>query len=769
MESGQKKIIFPVSELNIKLDTNVGEAVSFNRGMIKLPKMSDPPEMTSELPFFTKYVRYPSDIQNADWKTRYEFFFNRDKFVDTLREAIDDDESIFKSQQQIELKEDDNDKADEDDDTKSNKSKKKRPNKQGQEWLTDTEKHNIMITLRSIFPLSDVFGTTLKNSYEHILLKKSNDRILYDLDIKNAFNFFGFMNKFGIIIKEEEEYFLNVGGKRYSIEDVMWENDIVNHPIYAEFLKTLRATFDEAELLKLDVEKQLNEFVEKLNNKMKQLIARQELKRRYILDVFQKIPKVKELMVQECSSAADGCQLTSKTNTFRSFDKKFKSANQSDFDKYLLSTKESTNETELHDEIKLELIKDYVKLNKQEAELENDKKIDYWNSLPSVKQKGIVKQMTDDLKNPDTIEGMIAMAENNQQSAIKYKDSRNAAFEPILEKLNAMNDIQAAETRDDADNIATIILSLHNINSQFDGSVRYALGEYDTLFESLVELAINVKAGLMAYQFVNDQKAMNLKPRQSDGKKENVVHRKLVEAVNLKFSKEVEINDKLSNSVNNIYEPLRKTSNAQLYCMLQNFKTGQLPADCDLPESGELDTSVFNRIYEFYLSEYLDRRSFRSIQDYLYVGVDQIQVQGSSSGDDDKKSAASSTGKSYEIYVRVDLVDADTFEKAPRAACGLYDKIITEEFKNLTDKRYTDGTILSKYRNLDFDTILPNSAVDIANAADTTATQIETGLKQEETQPPVEKTSGGNKKSRSRMKHTKRFRKNGKKRTLRSS
>ena len=756
MESGQKKIIFPVSELNIKLDTNVGEAVSFNRGMIKLPKMSDPPEMTSELPFFTKYVRYPSDIQNADWKTRYEFFFNRDKFVDTLREAIDDDESIFKSQQQIELKKDD-------DDTKSNKSKKPRPNKQGQEWLADTEKHNIMITLRSIFPLSDVFGTTLKNSYEHIVLKKSNDRILYDLDIKNALNFFGFMNKFGIIIKEEEEYFLNVGGKRYSIEDVMWENDIVNHPIYAEFLKTLRATFDEAELLKLDVEKQLNEFVEKLNNKMKQLITRQELKRRYILDVFQKIPKVKELMVQECSSTADGCQLTSKTNTFRSFDKKFKTANQRDFDKYLLNS-----DNELHDEIKLELIKDYVKLNKQEAELENDKKIDYWNSLPSVKQKGIVKQITDDLKNPDTIEGMIAMAENNQQSAIKLKDSRNAAFEPILEKLNAMNDIQAAETRDDADNIATIILSLQNINSQFDGSVRYAMGEYDTLFESLVELAINVKAGLMAYQFVNDQKAMNLKPRQSDGKKENVVHRKLIEAVNLKFSKEVEINDKLSNSVNNIYEPLRKTSNTQLYCMLRNFKTGQLPADCDLPESGELDTSVFNRIYEFYLSEYLDRRSFRSIQDYLYVGVDQIQVQGSSSGDDDKKSAASSTGKSYEIYVRVDLVDADTFEKAPRAACGLYDKIITEEFKNLTDNRYTDGTILSKYRNLDFDTVLPNSAVDIANAADTTATQIEMGLK-EETQPPVEKTSGGNKKSRSRMKHTKRFRKNGKKRTLRSS
>jgi hypothetical protein len=297
---------------------------------------------------------------------------------------------------------------------------------------------------------------------------------------------------------------------------------------------------------------------------------------------------------------------------------------------------------------------------------------------------------------------------------------------------------------------------------------------------SLVELAANVKAGLMAHQFVNEQKQMKLNPPPSRGKTENTTIQKIKDSVQKNFSKEVEMNDKLSNSVNNIYEPIRKTSNTKLYCMLRNLKTGQLPADCELPETGELDTSVFKRIYDFYLSEYLDRRSFRTIQDYLYVGVDQIQVQGSSSGDDDKK-PASSTGKSYEIYVRVDLVDADKLEKAPRAACGLYDQIITEEFKNLTDKRYTDGTILSKYRNLDFDTVIPNPIGDMADAVDGAATQIEKGTDMKGTdvkgndakgtdakepeETESEKVSGG--KPRKNAKYTRRFRKNGKKCTLR--
>jgi hypothetical protein len=71
-----KNITFAVAKLNIQLNTNVAGIQPFKRGMLKLPKMPDAPEMTSELPFFTTYVKYPAHIQNSDWKTRFEFFFN---------------------------------------------------------------------------------------------------------------------------------------------------------------------------------------------------------------------------------------------------------------------------------------------------------------------------------------------------------------------------------------------------------------------------------------------------------------------------------------------------------------------------------------------------------------------------------------------------------------------------------------------------------------------------------------------------------------------
>ena len=753
MEYDNVRILFPVSELNIQLDTNVGNVVLFNRGMIKLPKMTDAPQMTSDMPLFTRYVKYPSSIQDADWKTRFEFFFNREVFTDTLRQAAEEDMSIFKSQQQVES----------DDASETNESSNPvigfaKPT--GEKWLLKTEKHNIMITLRSIFPISDAFGTALKNSYDHILLKRSNGRVMYDLDVKNALNFFGFMYKFGIINKEEEEYFLNIGGKRYSIEDVMWENDIVNHPIYAEFLKTQRATFDEAEILKLDVEKQLDEFVDKLNDKIEKLIELQKYKRHYILDVFQNIPNVKKLMAQECSSVGeDQCELKNATQTFRSFDRKFKTANQSYFDKFLRDGKV------LYEEIKLELAKDSQTEDERSEEKSDNDLLINWESYPSDTKDDAIKYLIAQLKNPDTIDGMIATVEKKSVATVEKKSdtkrendrnsNRQYELEPILEKLNALNDIQSSKTRDDADNIATLILSMQNeIDMNLSGLVKTAFSEYETLFVSLVELAINVKAGLMAYQFVNDQKPMNLKPPPSDGKTENTVNRKLNEAVQRNFKKEMEMNDKLSNSVNNIYEPVRKTSNTKLYCSLRNLKTGQFPADCEMGD--DLDTSPFKQIYEYYMAETLKRKSFEKIKPYLYTGLDQVQ-----SSNDNKKS--SSTGKPYEIYVRVDLVDADKFETLPRSACKLFDKIITEEYQYLTDKKYTDGTILSKFRNLDFDSVIPNPMSDVKNAtiSDTMSNEVQNHMREEE-------TNGGNAKMRTHMKYTRRFRKNGKKRTLRA-
>ena len=184
-----KSVIFPVSALYIQLDTNTGangesNIQLFKRSMIKMPKMDTPPQLTSEYPFFTKNVRYPKSIENDDWKKKYEFFFNRVMFMDRLREEIEHNPGSYKE---------------------SLTSKDESESKQLYEWMQETETHNVMVTLRAIFPIPEVFGKAMKNSYDHILKNESNLRIGSDINIRSVANIFGFMYKFGIASKEKEE------------------------------------------------------------------------------------------------------------------------------------------------------------------------------------------------------------------------------------------------------------------------------------------------------------------------------------------------------------------------------------------------------------------------------------------------------------------------------------------------------------------------------------------------------------------------------------
>jgi hypothetical protein len=127
-------------------------------------------------------------------------------------------------------------------------------------------------------------------------------------------------------------------------------------------------------------------------------------------------------------------------------------------------------------------------------------------------------------------------------------------------------------------------------------------------------------------------------------------------------------------------------------------------------DSDKLDSSIFKKIYDYYVAENTIRSSFLEIEPYLYTGVDQIRSNNS----DDKSNFA---GASPEITVRIDLVEADKFEKVERAPCKLFDSVIAEEYKYLSDKRYNDGTILSTYRNLDFDSVIPNPMGEAVKAA----------------------------------------------------
>jgi hypothetical protein len=719
----ETNITFPVVELNIQLNTNVAGMQSFKRGMLKLPKMPDAPEMTSELPFFTRNVRYPSYIQNADWKTRFEFFFDRDVFVETLRKEIANDPSIFKRPEDIEA--DEKSKPKKNDASETNESSKKltkkssiksskKKNRTGEEWLLYTEKQNVMITLRSIFPIPEIFGTALKNSYDHNIMKKRNGRIAYDLDIKSAFNFFGFMYKFGIASKEEEDYFLNVNGKRYEIEDVTWENDIGNHPTYSAFLKAQNTTFEEVSNSKLEVTKKTNSYRDDLNTYLNTLFTREKLKERYIFDIFQKnVPDMMKEFKTSCGTPSknkpDECnisaeQLNDKHEFVKFFETRFKSMDDKKLEKYIYSDY-NTNK-KVFTNVKENLIKDNYDFSQK---IDFEKMWDDEEEFSKEEKDAMINGLFVELKNPETLIGLIRLLEKRaKESSGNDRDSHNIKNTAIraVEKLNRLTGDD--ESREKGIIAANTILSVNRDISSVRSSNFINDEDLSNLFKKLVEKSVKLKGSLIVQDFVvnNTPMKLNDSPPSANDKKteeeEPASNREIAQFIELEYRNAYNLNNKLANSVNNIYEPARKTSNQKLYCLLRQIKTGILPEECNyLNDKERVDASVFKRVYDYYFSEYPDPSTFRQIEPFLYTGVD--QVRSTDTGENSK-----SSGTTQEICVRLDLVEADKFENASRAPCKLFDQTIANEYKFLTGKGYVDGSILSKYRDLDFDSIIPN-------------------------------------------------------------
>jgi len=584
-------IIFPVSNLHIQLDTNTGKDGEskielFKRSMIKMPEMDVPPILNSELPFFTKNVRYPLSIQDAGWSEKYNFFFNRDLFVGRLREHIESYPSsykdIFKLKKELE------------------KNKNTEELQKLNNWIKDTEIHNIMITLRSIFPIPEVFGKSLKNSFQHILNQENNSRIIWDVDIKNTLNIFGFMYKFGIASKKKEEYFINIDGKRYSVEDVIWENDVVNHPIYNKFLMKLRETYEDASKFANEIE---DKYELNANDLANELIN--DLKKETFKPPIQ--PDIKGLIKN----------IKSKT--------------------------------------------DALKLDKQTSMRSGDRK-----------------------RIGDDIENRLKYIINTANQIMYNRDQIAESFITISENIRSH---------------AKSINSYQTPNSIFMDE------SFEKYFEKMVEKSIKVVASRRVLDFAEKYIPLKLSNKNADGTDISSIAVEINNYIKKYFPNETVINNELSESVNNVYEPNRKTSNRVLYEELKQFKFGKSKTD-DTTEK----INVFDKIYNKYISikrMSFDEKTRNKIEECLYTGIDEVNTSSSSTTSEKTERNA------FEIYVRLDLVNADSFEKTSSASCKLLDKELEQEFMYLADPRNKDNMVLNRFRNLDFDSILPNTMLPV--------------------------------------------------------
>jgi hypothetical protein len=719
-----------------------------------MPKMNTQPIITSEYPFFTKNVRYPSSIEGADWKAKYEFFFNRPLFIEMLRKEIDASPSIYREK------------------LIPKKDATEEEEKELYEWMSATEIHNVMVTLRALFPIPDMFGKALKNSYQHVIMGEPNNRIIYDLSIRNAVNIFGFMYKFGIISKEREEYFINVNGKRYIVDDVVWRNDIINHPVYSKFLSSQRETYEEVAKSTGDVEEKYDIYLKRLRDEVSSLLNTEKIQKDFYkivcrtpgrkpdcnsrtldMDAYNYYKtSLKKMSIDEFNGLENVVKsgkvftygikflvhhyyfkdIINKLSkeTIQELDEMVQSSGNTEsnqmkqslkafYDAYQTINKEHTISSVLDDikidEFREEWDTESVQLYDYLSYLDDSFGLMYADKEDYVSKK-IISQMYEDLK----VDGLFMMRMHILSKIRLNTPTTGSVINMNMDRTNTANSVADKLDKlsnETGENMADIILS---IREDFDNHLQLHKGEginifmereYEVLFDRLLKMAIEIKAARIVLNFAKNNIPMNLTGKKPDGSDVSQVTQRINKHILDFFSTEASINNKLSSNVNNVFEPIRKTSNKDLYMVLKLFKMGDAVIKREYGMNDD-DINKYRNILENVYDRYVQNKKINTdiIKSYLYTGVDEAKSIVS-----EEKSDTEVRRNVYEVYVGMDLVDADSYDKTKRAPCKLVDKEMEQELLYLVDPRNKTYNVLNKFRDFVFD----NDAAKVVDAAKT--------------------------------------------------
>ena len=180
-----------LKQLKFMIKTSIpdkDEYIEFTSDLLDIKKTKS----LSKLPFFLDTQAYPRiKLQNFSYERIVEFFFNKNTFQKIMRSTTRKNHS----------------------DTNKNKFKLE----------------NFELTLRLLFPTYFPLVNNIDNSLEYIVPKKK----IFTLKGSNTMNVLPtrFNQKFS---------YLNINSGIYTITKTVWNNDVMNHPIYSEILKSYK-------------------------------------------------------------------------------------------------------------------------------------------------------------------------------------------------------------------------------------------------------------------------------------------------------------------------------------------------------------------------------------------------------------------------------------------------------------------------------------------------------------------------------------------------
>lgn len=224
------------------------------------------------LPFFTDSVKYPMDILAAKtYSDRVDFFFNKTRFnkicrksgtdyiqTDQPTDTLNEDDVVQKTPDQIKQEE-------------AQQAKEKESEIEILKKEQSNADHNVRCMLVLLLPIADEFHNVFQTSYDQYILNKPSSEIytLRNIDpfvLLNPtwiplYNYFRPRQYFAPI---QEISYLKKGEMKYAITSVVWMNDLVNNPVYRDFVSVfhdkMRETFNSRKKILKQLKERLDVF-----------------------------------------------------------------------------------------------------------------------------------------------------------------------------------------------------------------------------------------------------------------------------------------------------------------------------------------------------------------------------------------------------------------------------------------------------------------------------------------------------------------------------
>lgn len=628
LTSQQKNI--RVFKLKIMLNTNISGMANptpFQFSMLSHPDLEKGRFSATKytLPYFTDTVKYPMDMLTPKlYSDRVDFFFNKTRFNKILRKTM------------VNYVEDSPDDVD---DTDESTDAQKKLEEERARQLQENADHNIKCMLILLFPIADELGNVFKTSYDQFILNNPSPELytLRNIDPVTFLNpswlpIYNYFTERVYTAPINEISYLKVNGTQYIVADVIWQNDLINHPIYREFVSVY---YDKLQEKRNNRQKINKEFKER-KEMFKTLIVK------YIeFDTKTKSTKnVFEVMIDTLKQNVSGEQPDREPNK-----------------KYEIAPVSGTNFNQ-RENTKRDVI---------------TKMINYLGSMDDILRgyDGELSGKTD----PD-----LPITKKNISEKFRGMEG-----EYLLNKI--------------VDNIINAYNDYTNYNEQANGALKLTLKETTRILTELYNVAILLKTVKLLTDFVSDKiRRLDLSEKNDDGSKKTKLELDMLRVLKTNYTYYIDLNTSIATSLKNVVEPARRSPNAKLQSFLKQLA---IPGQSE-PE----DPAMLIDIYDKYISSIRTRVKREYIEKYMNVGVSNVQ---SASTD---KSDAMFSGEMPEIYVYINVVKKDVYEKNDNRRCIMNDDRITNNLKQvLYSNTMLDNSFpeLSAYRDYQF---LGNTALD---------------------------------------------------------